>query len=162
MNKGKETLILILLSSLLFAQNYILKNDVLNGGGRKATNVNYTAWLSLGQTTVGKINNPSYTVRIGFWNFYYFGGPSAISENLPKRIPALRISSPTRTPFNITYTAPDKTPVSLTIYNTLGRKVYSEKSAKGTFTIKNLPAGMYLLRLESKGYKEERKLVIVK
>uniref|UniRef100_A0A7C3UZN7 Carboxypeptidase regulatory-like domain-containing protein n=1 Tax=candidate division WOR-3 bacterium TaxID=2052148 RepID=A0A7C3UZN7_UNCW3 len=162
MNKGKEALILILFSSFLFAQNYILKNIIFDEGGKKLTNANYILRFSLGQSAAGKGNNSSYTVRIGFWNFYYFGGPSVIAENLPKKIPTLRISSPTRTPFNLTCPAFDKTPVTLTIYNILGKKVYSEMNAKGTFTIKNLPAGTYLLRVEAKGYNVERKLIVVK
>jgi hypothetical protein len=142
---------------------YILKKDVLDDGGTKMTNVSYILRGSFGQATIGKISNASYNAYIGFWNFCYFGSPSiAENLNLSKRIPTLRISSPIRTPFNLTCLASDKTPVTLTIYNIFGKKVYSERNTKGTFTIKNLPAGTYLFRFEAKGERVKRKLIVVK
>ncbi|MEO0099200.1 MAG: T9SS type A sorting domain-containing protein, partial [candidate division WOR-3 bacterium] len=62
------------------------------------------------------------------------------------------------------YNLPKKEVAILKVYNTLGNLVYSAKSDKGEFTIKKLPAGIYLLRFESAsgGYKEDRKLIVVK
>jgi hypothetical protein len=60
------------------------------------------------------------------------------------------------------YTLPEKEVASLKIYNALGEVVYSEKSDKGVFIIKQLPAGIYLLRFEAKGERVERKLIVVK
>ena len=71
-------------------------------------------------------------------------------------------SNPTRLLTTVYYSLPAKEVASLVIYNVLGEVVYSAKTDKGFFTIKRLPAGTYLLRFTAKGYKEERKLIIVK
>ncbi|MEO0101144.1 MAG: T9SS type A sorting domain-containing protein [candidate division WOR-3 bacterium] len=74
------------------------------------------------------------------------------------------VSNPTRGLTNVYYHLSKKELATLKIYNTLGNLVYSAKSNKGEFTIKKLPAGIYLLRFESAsgGYKEDRKLIVVK
>jgi len=48
------------------------------------------------------------------------------------------------------------------LFNIFGEVVYSAKGNNGIFTIKKLPAGIYLLRFETKGYKENRKLIVMK
>ncbi len=75
---------------------------------------------------------------------------------------SFKATNPTKGIVNIRYTLPQKEVATLRIYNVLGELVYSAKSDKGYFTIKNLPAGIYLLRFETKGYKEDRKLIVVK
>ncbi|MEO0125306.1 MAG: T9SS type A sorting domain-containing protein, partial [candidate division WOR-3 bacterium] len=79
-------------------------------------------------------------------------------------IKSLRINSnPTNSLTKVYYNLPKREMVTLKIYNTLGNLVYSVKSDKGEFTIKRLPTGIYLLWFESaSGYKEERKLILVK
>ncbi|MEO0101362.1 MAG: CARDB domain-containing protein [candidate division WOR-3 bacterium] len=72
------------------------------------------------------------------------------------------VPNPTKGLTKVYYNLPKKELATLKIYNTLGRVVYLGRSDKGEFTIKKLPVGIYLLRLESKGYKEERKLIVVK
>ncbi len=73
-------------------------------------------------------------------------------------------SNPTKGLTKVYYNLPKREVAVLKIYNTLGNLVYSAKSDKGKFTIKKLPAGIYLLRFESAsgGYKEEKKLIVVK
>ncbi|MEO0101857.1 MAG: hypothetical protein ABIK84_05590, partial [candidate division WOR-3 bacterium] len=75
MDKVKRALPFVFLFSLLFSQNYILKNDVLDDGGRKMTSAGYIAKGSFGQSTIGKITNSSYVAYIGFWHPYYFPPP---------------------------------------------------------------------------------------
>ncbi len=78
-------------------------------------------------------------------------------------IKSLRINSNlTNSLTKVYYNLPKREMVTLKIYNTLGNLVYWAKSDKGEFTIKRLPVGIYLLRFESKGYKEEEKLIVVK
>ncbi|MEO0109625.1 MAG: T9SS type A sorting domain-containing protein, partial [candidate division WOR-3 bacterium] len=72
------------------------------------------------------------------------------------------VPNPTKGLTKVYYNLPKKEIATLKIYNTLGSMVYSARSDKGEFTIKKLPAGIYLLRLESTGYKEDRKLIVVK
>ncbi|MEO0110594.1 MAG: T9SS type A sorting domain-containing protein, partial [candidate division WOR-3 bacterium] len=86
----------------------------------------------------------------------------SVALNLTENKVTLRFNSPTKTPFTVSYHLTKRATASLKIYNSLGELVYSGKSDKGEFTIKKLPVGIYLLRFESKGYKEERKLIVVK
>ncbi|MEO0117342.1 MAG: T9SS type A sorting domain-containing protein, partial [candidate division WOR-3 bacterium] len=72
------------------------------------------------------------------------------------------VPNPTKGLTKVYYNLPKKEMATLRIYNTLGSVVYFARSDKGEFTIKKLPAGIYLLRFESTGYKEERKLIVVK
>ncbi|MEO0125933.1 MAG: SBBP repeat-containing protein [candidate division WOR-3 bacterium] len=72
------------------------------------------------------------------------------------------VPNPIRDLTKVYYNLPKGEVAILRIYNTLGNLVYAAKGDKGEFTIKKLPAGIYLLRFESEGYKEERKLIVVK
>ncbi|MEO0126017.1 MAG: CARDB domain-containing protein [candidate division WOR-3 bacterium] len=72
------------------------------------------------------------------------------------------VPNPTKGLAKVYYNLPKKEMATLRIYNTLGNLVYLARSDKGEFTIKRLPVGIYLLRFESKGYKEDRKLIVVK
>jgi hypothetical protein len=72
------------------------------------------------------------------------------------------LPNPTKGLTTVYYNLPKKEQATLRIYNTLGELVYSAKSDKGLFTIKKLPAGIYLLRFEAKGYRVEKKLIVVK
>uniref|UniRef100_A0A7C3UWQ7 T9SS type A sorting domain-containing protein n=1 Tax=candidate division WOR-3 bacterium TaxID=2052148 RepID=A0A7C3UWQ7_UNCW3 len=84
-------------------------------------------------------------------------------EHLTGRDVGLRIlPNPTKGLTTVYYNLPKKEQATLRIYNTLGELVYSAKSDKGLFTIKKLPAGIYLLRFETKGERVERKLIVVK
>ncbi len=69
--------------------------------------------------------------------------------------------NPAKGQINVNYNLPTKETATLKIYNVLGEIVYSAKGNKGTFTGKKLPTGIYILRLETGGYKKEKKLVVV-
>ncbi|MDH5684021.1 MAG: SBBP repeat-containing protein [candidate division WOR-3 bacterium] len=51
---------------------------------------------------------------------------------------------------------------NLKIYDVLGHLLRSEKVDKPVFTVNGLPSGVYIVRLEAKGFNEVRKLLIVK
>jgi len=102
-----------------------------------------------------------------FW--FYSGGKSfntlkpAISGKTTLNNLTLEIKpNPTKGLTTISYNLPTKEPANLRIYNVTGDIVYSATSEKGIFTIRKLPAGIYLVRLETKGWKVERKLIVVK
>ncbi|MEO0117254.1 MAG: T9SS type A sorting domain-containing protein [candidate division WOR-3 bacterium] len=71
------------------------------------------------------------------------------------------IPNPIRGLLKVSYHLPKKNLATLKIYNPLGYLVRTEKSDKGFFMIKNLPAGVYLLRLSGGDWKEERKIIIL-
>jgi hypothetical protein len=76
-------------------------------------------------------------------------------------------------PFNpvtkITFELPERTRVSLKIYNVLGKEVANLLSASllsGSHTVSwdasEMSSGVYLYRLETEGYTESRKMVLMK
>ncbi len=87
--------------------------------------------------------------------------PEKISEETKERIRIKVLSNPIRNTPIISYNGPERV-ASLRIYNAYGELVYSSKSEKGFFTLKKLPAGIYLLRLSAKGDKKDRKIVIMR
>ncbi len=108
-------------------------------------------------------------------SIWKYTGSATSLANLPNTAPMENITgkrlsetglkilpNPTKGLTKVYYNLPKKEMATLRIYNTLGSVVYFARSDKGEFTIKKLPAGIYLLRFESTGYKEERKLIVVK
>ncbi len=104
-----------------------------------------------------------------FW-FYtppeIFGEPSAggIAKEeiaLIKRF-TFKVTNPSKGVVKVYYTSPEKEIATLKVFNLLGEMVYSAKGDKGHFAVKELPAGVYLVRFSAKGYKEEEKLIVVK
>ena len=86
-----------------------------------------------------------------------------VEKQMENKAIGLRIlPNPTKGLTTVYYNLPKKEQATLRIYNTLGELVYSAKSDKGLWTIKKLPVGIYLLRFEAKGYRVERKLIVVK
>ncbi len=125
-----------------------------NYRGRRAASDNSQPSYLYASTNTNRANLRIYIVpHTGIKN--YVSGRD--SPNLTIR------PNPTKGLMTVFYNLPTKDVATLKIYNILGDIVYSAKTDKGLFTIrKRLPAGIYLLRLEAKGYKEERKLIVVK
>ena len=76
-------------------------------------------------------------------------------------------------PFNpstvIKYQMAEKSNVTLTVYNSIGRKIstlLNEVKPKGTFTIEfdgsNLPSGIYYFRLQAGTFTDTKKMVLMK
>jgi len=102
---------------------------------------------------------------------YKYIGTTTLLASLPNtgthqelsRPTSIRINSnPTRGFTTVYYNWPKNEMATLKIYNILGEVIYSAKTNKGLFTIRRLPAGIYLLRFKTKGYKEDKKLVVIK
>ncbi len=103
--------------------------------------------------------------------FWFYGGSKSFKTSEPavrgKTILADKLAfavipNPTKGLTQVYYSLPKKEMATLKVYNTLGELVYSSKTDKGHFTIGKLPNGVYLLRLSAKGYKEERRLVVLR
>jgi hypothetical protein len=76
-------------------------------------------------------------------------------------------------PFNpstvIRYQTAEKSNVTLTVYNSIGRKIstlLNEVKSKGTFTIEfngsNLPSGIYYFRLQAGTFTDTKKMVLLR
>ncbi len=103
--------------------------------------------------------------------FWFYGGgksfktlePAVMGKTtLADKLAFAVIPNPTKGLTQVYYSLPKKEMATLKVYNTLGELVYSSKTDKGHFTIGKLPTGVYLLRFETKGYKEERKLIVLR
>lgn len=148
-------------------------------------------WTYLGEVGAGAPTPPAKGIKCGHSltsndngifclignntnEFWFYSPPEILSELVKSGVAeeeikliksfGFKVTNPTKGMVKVYYTLPDKGFAHLRIYNILGEIVYSGKTDKGSFTIKNLPAGIYHLRFESAsgGYKAERKLVIVK
>ncbi len=87
---------------------------------------------------------------------------SAMDRTLPKELQLFNFSNPNRGEIKIAYNLPQKIKVSLKVYNIAGKKVYESSGDCGFFIIKELPAGIYILRMTADGYKAERKVIVVR
>ena len=89
---------------------------------------------------------------------------SRISENErePQKLNLVIKPNPARGSAVVSYHLPVKCSVSLRIYNASGRLINAVTTDKGFFTIRGLPAGLYFLKTEAFGHKQEGKLIILK
>lgn len=91
-----------------------------------------------------------------------------VSELVNTELPATNSAgitlypNPGRDIFNIVSGSP-MTQVELSLYNTLGRKIMQQKAGSGyhfTLSTGNLPAGIYILRIDSKEESRQIKLIV--
>ncbi len=88
--------ILLLIPLLLFAQNYILKKDVLSSGGRKMTSTDYILQGTISQTAIGSVTDTDYQGVIGFWH-----PPEAFPPIAPYINPAEKSGSDVKLTWNM-------------------------------------------------------------
>ncbi|MEO0019723.1 MAG: T9SS type A sorting domain-containing protein [candidate division WOR-3 bacterium] len=168
----------MLISNLSIAQNYILKADILDGGGTKTTSSDYICQLSIGQSVAsGIVTSGNYKGIIGFWHNPYGGGLPGIEEvsthslspvvfNLAQNLP-----NPFANRTVIQYSLPKETEVCLKVYNSTGRVVTTlvqGKQQAGIYNVvwnvrnvpkEQLPAGTYFYRLKAGEFTAIRKMV---
>ncbi|MCM8808334.1 MAG: T9SS type A sorting domain-containing protein [Candidatus Omnitrophica bacterium] len=175
MNKILVTITLI--TSISFAQ-YIIKNIVLDAGGKKITTSNYICQLSFGQQIASRtLTSSNYYLTLGFWNptivsrvgieeesqkYLFFPLTFSLSQCYP---------NPFKNKILIRYSIPIETYVNLKILNTTGRVVRTLVNGiqkpgvyNVTWDLKNvsqsqLPNGVYFCRLEAGEFKATKKII---
>jgi trimeric autotransporter adhesin len=156
---------------------YFIGNDSLHGqelwrsDGTSAGTVRVSS-VKLGNVEMVAANGALY---IGFGQMLYRIGPllsgSADGEELSPSVVTLHQNYPN--PFNpsttIRYGLPERSHVSLAVYNTLGQQVtvlQNGEQEAGYHDVKfeaaNLPSGVYFYRLQAGSYGETRKLCLVR
>jgi DNA-binding beta-propeller fold protein YncE len=77
--------------------------------------------------------------------------------------PVLEVSTnPVRGALSISYALPARAKAAIRVYNILGVKVFDQEDAPRSLQIRDLPAGVYVVRLETRGLTGERKVVVLK
>jgi hypothetical protein len=97
----------------------------------------------------------------------YVQTPGVLEENGPGRPRSsqhceVRVQNPAHGTARVYYSPSSGQVTTLRVYDVLGGVVYTAKSDNGLFTVGELPAGIYLLRLESNGCHAEQRLVVVR
>ncbi len=110
--------------------------------------------------------HPENNFLLDSFKVYHFVG--LFGEEIKSKIKPEGVkikSNPIRGPITVSYHLSPGEPVRIRIYNPLGEIIYAAKSKRsiGQFPIGRLPAGIYLLQIETlSGYREERKLIVLK
>ncbi|MEO0228011.1 MAG: FlgD immunoglobulin-like domain containing protein [candidate division WOR-3 bacterium] len=163
------------------AQTYSLWNKVLDDGGTVATSSNYNLKASFAQSTIGVISNSSYTANIGYfgvyWGWYWTTGIEEQESKSAGIVTTFFLAPSSPNPFHsftkIKYGLARSCALSLKIYNIAGQCVRTLVSAKqnaGDYEIswngkddnqRELSQGIYFLRMETDGYTETKKMVLL-
>ncbi len=99
--------------------------------------------------------------------------PDAIEDQPIQTISEYALAQNYPNPFNpattITYQLPSDSRVRLTVYNTLGqvvKRLVDQNQQKGTHTVSfkadHLPSGVYYYTLQANGFKQTRKMVLIR
>jgi len=109
--------------------------------------------------------------RNEFWNYatgklfgkrFEPGNAFAQSQGLPDQFRVLFGPNPGPGTVTIRYALPRPGTATLSVFDALGRLAYMGRTDQGSFTIENLPTGVYVLRLKSADLELERKLTILR
>jgi hypothetical protein len=174
---------LLLALSLLVALSssaYLLKGDVIDGGGTRMVSSGYVLRGSIAQPTIGKIQSSGYVAYIGFWHPPYATGPgveeSIIPDRLVPRVYSLsqNYPNPVLDRTTISYGLPKQSFVDISIYSSSGQKirrlVYEDQSPgfyRITWDLRDvsgheLPNGVYFYRMSAQDFMSVRKMVILR
>ncbi|MEO0107107.1 MAG: T9SS type A sorting domain-containing protein [candidate division WOR-3 bacterium] len=170
-------LLIFLLSCIQIGSGYILKSDVLSGGGTGMFSSSYIAKGSLSQMTTSSpwLTSSGYKAIVGFWHPYPFGPGVEEKFSGQGQIPFRyflypNTPNPVRDFLTIKYSIAKRNKVILDIYNPLGQKVATlidEVQNPGDYKVtwhlpKNcLPAGVYFYRLKAGDYESIKKMVLL-
>jgi hypothetical protein len=157
----------------LRSQNSVVQWSSINAGFGFSSSENSKIESLLGQPFIGRMKSAPFLISSGF-----ITGPSLSSnataveaEQLMPMQFALQQNYPN--PFNpstvIRYTIPDRSHVSLRLFNLLGKEVASlvdEIQTQGEHTIRLTPrmlsSGVYIYRLTAGRLTDQRKLLFIK
>jgi hypothetical protein len=160
---------------------YILKANVVDGGGTKMVSGSHILRGSVAQLTIGKSSGANYTAYIGFWHPPYAVGPGieenpafnygivpgiySLSQNYPNPV----VNSTT-----IKYTLPRESFVDMRVYNNAGqviRTLVNAEQQPGYYRVNwnlkgvsgdDLPNGVYFFRMLAGDFRSTRKLIVLR
>ena len=157
-------------------QTYQIPWDVIDGGGNPSISSTHRIYTSIAQSVIGASYGSNYRVYAGFWTPCIILEPG-IKEESQRRTPPIPktfelhpiFPNPFRTKTTVKYELPEECQISLKVYNVSGQLVktlFSGRKTAGIYQIdwntKELPSGIYFLRLETEKQSLTRRIVIVK
>jgi len=172
----RTLVIFSLVLSVYTQQNYKLAASVFGSGGIKVSNSSYELNGTVGQAVIGNSSGSSYKQLAGFWQAQQMlvTDVGDESENILPTEYKLEQNYPN--PFNpsriIKYQIPAASTVSLIVYDILGRKaaelINNEWKEAGYHQFNfsavgyHLSSGIHFYRLQTDGYSNVKKFVVLK
>lgn len=149
----------------------VIPRSVMAGGGTGATSANYTVRATVGQAAVGTSAGVSHRLSSGYW-FNPYAIVSGVGDP-PATPPAFALGQNFPNPFNPTTTIAFSLPVAawvrLGVYDVTGAeviravdRVLPPGAHRATINAGRLASGVYFYRIEAGGFRECRKLVLLK
>jgi len=157
---------------ILYSQ-YKISAWVTGGGGGISSNDTYRMISTFGQPLTGIKQNDTFIIQSGFW----YAAASSIVTNIERTEEYLphtfRLEQNFPNPFNpvtqIQFSIPDQDFTTLTVYDILGRMIVqlvNEDLQPGEYTVSfeagNIPSGMYIYRLQSGSYVNQKRMLLIK
>lgn len=167
--------IILCMPLFMFAQQYKIPIGVFGSGGSSASNSLYSINSTAGQSAIGKGGNSSFSQSIGFW-YAQTNIVTDVEEDVLSIPTEYRLEQNYPNPFNpstiINYQLPVSSYVSLIVYDILGRKVAElinsqwKEAGYHQFNFSavsyNLSSGIYFYRIQTDGYSDVKKFVVLK
>jgi hypothetical protein len=164
-------LVFLLLGSFPVFADYHIPQCVIAGGGGTMTTTGYSLTGTVAQTVIGRVSDASHIHLIGFWY------PAQVFASAVPEETGLPVAFALGTPYpnpggpmtTLRLAVPRSSSVALRLYDVSGRLVRTLLEGElppGYHTVDldgaMLAAGIYFCRLTAPGFRETRRLVLVK
>lgn len=148
-----------------------IPQGVVGGGGAELMGANYGVRGTVGQGGVGTTSSDNFEGKVGYWHLPG-SSPTGIEQS-PPTPEAFSLEQNYPNPFNpmttIRFALPKRSHVTLRVYDVKGRVVTTlvdrEMEAgvhREHFDAGGLSSGVYFYRIETNGFVQSRKLVVLK
>jgi hypothetical protein len=150
-----------------------LRQNVLASGGATTSDGTRILKSTVGQPAIGKVGNTAVQHGAGFW-YATVGLVTSVEAVSEEPVPrTFRLDQNYPNPFNpvttIRFAVPQRTHVSLKLYDVLGRRVLTlvdETLAPGEYKVQleadALGSGVYFYRMRTGEFTKTRKLTVLK
>lgn len=167
-----STLFLLIFVQFATAQNKI-SGSVLGNGATAASNGNFKIVGTLGQLAIGLAGSSNNLHQAGFW-YTAFDLVTSVEQLEDDLLPTeFRLEQNYPNPFNpsttIQFAVPKTSNVTIKIYDIIGRQVatlvdeeYQPGHYKVIFEAGQLATGLYVYRVQTEGFHEAKKFLLLK
>lgn len=161
---------LFFLQISLIAQ-YQIQTYVFGNGGSIVSNSDFQIFSTTGETFIGKAEEKTYTIFSGFWQPVMLLTPVKDNKDIisDKYILMQNYPNPFNPSTTIRYSIPKESFVTIKVYDIIGREIatlVNERKAAGNHSVKfnasNFSSGAYIYRIQSGGFTDTKKLILLK